>query len=80
MNPHVGNYQNFILTLGTTSSVPLPDEIAKELEVLSGFSNVTNQPNFDENRGFQVPPAPLDTNLYQSKSQVRIGKFKNQCT
>ena len=68
------------MVLGKASSVPLPDEIAKELEVLSGFSNVTTQQNFDENQGFQVPPAPSDTNYNQSKSQSRIGKFENKCT
>ena len=80
VKPHVADYQKFIFVLGKAPSVPLPDEIAKELEVLSGFSNVTSQPNYDENQGFQLPPAPTDTNFNQSKSQSRIGKFKNKCT
>ena len=80
LKPHVADYQKFIFVLGKARSVTLPDEIAKELEVLSGFSNVTSQPNYDENQGIQIPPAPTDTNFNPSKSQSRIGKFKNKCT
>ena len=36
-------------------SAPLPDEIAKELDVLSGFSNVASTNVVDENPLLQIP-------------------------
>ena len=53
-------------------SVPLPDEIAKELDVLSGFSNVASTIVVDENPLLQIPLTAVRKNQNEGSSESRI--------
>ena len=53
-------------------SVPLPDEIAKELDVLSEFSNVASTIVVDENPLLQIPLTAVRKNQNEGSSESRI--------
>ena len=57
-------------------SAPLPDEIAKELDVLSGFSNVASTNVVDENPLLQIPISATRKNQNEGRSESRISTLK----
>ena len=61
------------LPLGKSSSTDLPDEIAKELEVLSGFNTDSNPPNIEILPDSQLSSLQ-DSNVIPTKNPSRIGK------
>ena len=60
------------LRLGISSSTDLPDEIAKELEVLSGFNTDSNPPNIEILPDSQLSSLQ-DINVIPTKNPSRIG-------
>ena len=60
-------------------SAPLPDEIAKELDVLSGFSNVASTNVVDENPLLQIPISAARKNQNEGRSESRISTLKYIC-
>ena len=60
------------LHLGKSSSTDLPDEIAKELEVLSGFNTDSNPPNIEILPDSQLSSIQ-DSNVIPQKNPSRIG-------
>ena len=67
------------LVLQDLKSAPLPDEIAKELDVLSGFSNVASTIVDDENPLLQIPLSAARKNQNEGRSESRISTLRHIC-